>query len=194
MEHTKEPQRNSEGYDSKANVPTVARKTFLITILIALIVLIGLWIWKSMETSAVRKNAETNQQALRTEASGLIVKTHEEHLKLLAKPFVWAVRTEMLQGNMRQVNVYMNEMVKEKNFQRIALVNDKGIIVASTNKKDEGKPFSTIEGSSDLTSNQTNIQTQQDNVISLTSPVMGLNNRLGTLYFKYSVPEAGFQK
>lgn len=87
----------------------------------------------------------------------------------------------------------MIEMVKEKNFQRIALVNDKGIIVSSANKKDEGKPFSTIGNNGDLGNNNTNMQTQ-DSVINMTSPIMGFNNRLGTLFIKYNIPKAGFQE
>ncbi|WP_256013704.1 hypothetical protein [Desertivirga xinjiangensis] len=194
MDHTDKPQQDEVTRHTPANTPTVSRKTFYIAILIALLLIVGLWIWKSIETSNLRKNAETKQNSLRQEAKGLIVQAHEQHLKLLAKPFVWAVRTEMMQGNMSQVNLYMNEMVKEKNFQRIALINDKGIIVSSTNKKDEGKPFSTIGNNSDLAINSTNVQTQQDSLISMTSPVMGFNNRLGTLFIRYNIPKAEFQQ
>ena len=194
MDHINQPQRNNENHHTPVTRPTVDRKIFIITILVALLLIAGIWIWKSIETSNIRKNAETEKEELKQEAKGLIVQTHEQHLKLLAKPFVWAVRSEMMQGNMSQVNLYMIEMVKEKNFQRIALVNDKGIIVSSTNKKDEGKPFSTIGNNADLGNNNTNMQTLQDSVINMTSPVMGFNNRLGTLFVRYSIPRVGFQE
>lgn len=194
MDHTNKTTHGDVNHHSPENTPTVARKTFYITILIALLLIVGLWIWKSIETSNIRKNADTEQESLKQEAKGLIVRAHEHHLRLLAKPFVWAVRSEMMQGNMSQVNLYMNEMVKEKNFQRIALVNDKGVIVSSTNKKDEGKPFSTIGNNSDLTNNDTNLQTLQDSVINMSSPVMGFNNRLGTLVIKYNIPKAEFKQ
>ena len=172
---------------------TVTRKILYITILVAIILLVALWAWKAIETNKIRKNAETEQNNLKTEAEGYIVQTHEQHLRLLAKPFVWAVRSQMLEGNMSQVNLYMNEMVKEKNFQRISLVDAQGKIVASTNKKDEGQAFATIGNDADLSNDQTNVQVLQDSVIHLTSPVMGFNNRLGTLVISYNIPKTTFK-
>lgn len=172
---------------------TVTRKTLYITILVAIILLVALWAWKAIETNKIRKNAETEQNNLKTEAEGYIVQTHEQHLRLLAKPFVWAVRSQMLEGNMSQVNLYMNEMVKEKNFQRISLVDAQGKIISSTNKKDEGQAFATIGNDADLTNDQTNVQVLQDSVIHLTSPVMGFNNRLGTLVISYNIPKTTFK-
>lgn len=174
--------------------PTITKKTYLITIVIALILLSAIWIWKTVEINNQKKTAENEKQVLQQHASKQIVQTHEQHLKLLAKPFVWAVRSEMMQGNMSQVNLYINEMVKEKNFQRIAVVNDKGIIISSTNKKDEGKHFSTIGNNSDLGINNTKLETQRDSVISMTSPIMGFNTRLGTLFMRYNIPNADFKE
>lgn len=172
---------------------TVTRKTLYITILVAIILLVALWAWKAIETNKIRKNAETEQNNLKTEAEGYIVQTHEQHLRLLAKPFVWAVRSQMLEGNMSQVNLYMNEMVKEKNFQRISLVDAQGKIISSTNKKDERQAFATIGNDADLSNDQTNVQVLQDSVIHLTSPVMGFNNRLGTLVISYNIPKTTFK-
>lgn len=164
-----------------------ARKRFLITIGSALILLIAVWIWKSMEVSSIKKAAEMQRQILEKKATRHIVHTHEEHLKLLAKAYVWAVRSEMMQGNVNQVNLFANDMVKEKNFQRIVIANDKGIIVSSTNKKDEGQAFSTIGNAAGLSSNNTTVQNEGDSILILTSPIMGFNNRLGTLLIKYAV-------
>lgn len=168
---------------------TISKKIFFITIIIGLILVSGVWIWKTVEIGKLNKGAEIKYQELQKHASTQLVQAHELHMKLLAKPFVWAVRTEMMQNNLSQVNLYMNEMVKEKNFQRIAVINDKGVIVSSTNKKDEGQPFSTIGENSDLEIETTDLKTEQDSVISMTSPIMGFNNRLGTLFIRYSIPK-----
>lgn len=175
---------------SASQGPTIMKKTFLITIVVGLILISAIWIWKTVEISNVKKNAESEKQVLQQRATRQLVQTHEAHLKLLAKPFVWAVRSEMMQGNLSQVNLYMIDMVKEKNIERIALINDKGIIISSTNKKDEGKPFSTVGKVSSLGNNTTMLENEQDSVISMTSPVMGFNNRLGTLFIKYSIPKS----
>ena len=122
------------------------------------------------------------------QANQQIIKAHSEHLKLLAKPFVWALRTEMLQGNINQVNLYISDMVKERNMQQIIIANDKGMVIASTNKKDEKQLFSLVAKGADITSNEVKIDTT-GKVFIMTSPIMGFNNRLGTLLIKYAVPE-----
>lgn len=113
-----------------------------------------------------------------------VLQTHEEHLKLFSKPFVWAIRTEMMQGNMKQVNLYLNEMVKQKGMQSIIIANNKGIIVASTNKKFEGKPFTSVGKQSSLVYNNPTVERAPNSVIVLNSPIMGFNNRIGTLMIK----------
>lgn len=78
-------------------------------------------------------------------------------------------------------------MIKEKNFLRIAIANDSGIIVSSTNKKDEGKPFTSIGEASALSNNNTIVKNTGDSVLMVTSPIMGFNSRLGTLFIKYAI-------
>jgi hypothetical protein len=143
-----------------------------------------------MEVRSTKETAEIERQTIKEKATRHIVQSHEEHLKLLAKAYVWAVRAEMMQGNINQVNLFASDMVKEKNFQRIVIANDKGIIVSSTNKKDEGQPFSAIADEAALSSNNTTVQNESDSILILTSPIMGFNNRLGTLLIKYAVKPA----
>lgn len=192
MDELNKNQNESLESGSRAQKPTIERKTFLITLVVFLVLLSALWIWKSVEIRNLKKAAETRQNELQQQASRELVSTHEEHLKLLAKPFVWAVRSEMMRDNMSQVNLYMSEMVREKNFELVALVNEKGMIISSTNKKNEGQPFSTIGKSSDLYTDNTNLQTEQNSMVSMTSPVMGFNNRLGTLFIKYRIPDTAY--
>lgn len=74
-------------------------------------------------------------RALKEQAIKGIVISKEEQQKLLAKPYVSAVRKEMMKGNINQINLYALDLIKEKNFQRIAIANDSGIIVNSTDRK-----------------------------------------------------------
>lgn len=152
----------------------------------------GLWIWKSFEISGVSEKARHREQLLTQSAKKQIIKTHEEHLRLLIKPIVWPLRTEMIQGNIDQMNLYLSDMVKEQNFQRIAVADNKGIIIASTNKKDEGMPFSVIGNSALFTSNDTRVENIGDSLLTITSPIMGFNSRLGTIAIKYTIPPVKF--
>lgn len=182
-EHRKEP----NSIDSKT------KKTLLITIAVAAALIIGLWIWKSVQIGNIKDNATSEQQQLKEQAVRRVVQSHETHLKLLAKPYVWAVRSELMRGNINQVNLFANDMVKQKNMQRIVVANDKGIIVSSTNKKDEGALFSTIGSDVALNHDSTSVENVNDSVLVMTSPIMGFNNRLGTLLIRYTIPPVGIE-
>lgn len=171
-----------------------ANKKLLIIIGVAILLIAAVWIWKSVQMGNVEKKAENDRQTLKEEARKQIVQAHEAHLKLLAKAYVWAVRADMMQGNINQVNLFASDMVKEKNFQRIVIANDKGIIISSTNKKDEGQPFATVGKAAGLSSDNTTVENVSDSILIMTSPIMGFNNRLGTLLIKYAVQPPAFSK
>ena len=149
--------------------------------------LAAVWIWKQVEINNLKKDAEQQRVELRQKAMKEIVSTNEQHLKLLAMPFVWAIRTEMLQGNLSQVHLYLNEMVKEKNFKNVVVANEKGMIVSSTNKKFEGQPFSSVANEKFLTANNTIVENTADSLLVMSSPVMGFDRRLGTLMISYVI-------
>ena len=156
-------------------------------ILIPLALIAAVWIWKQVEINNIKKEAEKQRGELRQKATKEIIRTNEAHLRLLAKPFVWSIRTEMLQGNLSQVHLYLNEMVKEKNFKNVVVANEKGTIVSSTNKKFEGQPFSTLGNDKYLTTNTTIVDNTTDSVLIMSSPIMGFDKRLGTLMITYLV-------
>jgi len=92
----------------------------------------------------------------------------------------------MLKNNITQVNLYANEMVKEKNFQKVVVANDKGMVILSTNKKEEGKEFVTPGKINYLLSDTTVAENMNDSLLIMSSPVMGFNNRIGTLIVTFS--------
>ena len=163
------------------------KRKIAIIVIVGLVLLTGVWIWKSIEIKNVEKQAAIDKQEIQEQAARQIRQLHEMHLKLLAKPFVWAVRTEMLKNNISQVNLYANDMVKEKDFQKIVILNDKGIVILSTNKKEEGKEFVVPGNAVNLSANITTVDNINDSLLVLSSPIMGFNSRLGTLLISYSV-------
>jgi hypothetical protein len=180
-------QRNDQVLEQHSRNHAPNNKIIFIIIGIALVLLAGIWIWKNSEINAIRSKGESDYQVLKVQALKGIVTSKEEQLMLLAKPYVWAVRTEMMKGNISQVNLYALDMIKEKNIMRIAIANDSGMIVSSTNKKDEGKPFGSIGEGATLNTNETMVENAGDSVLIVTSPIMGFNKRLGTLFIQYAI-------
>lgn len=170
---------------------TIQKRTLIIIAAVGLVLLAGIWIWKSVEINQLNKQAEKNQAELKNEASVQLMQSHKAHLTLLAKPFVWALRTELLNKNLSQVNLYLNDMVKEKGMMRIMIADPKGTIIASTNKKDEGQPFTSIGNEATLTSDEIVVQQAKDSTLVMTSPIMGFSNRLGMLLIAYSASNPG---
>lgn len=161
-------------------------RILLIVCLVATGLIIGVWIWKSIQVAEVRKQSVTEMQQLKDTLTKQIRQSEELYLKSIAKPLIWAVRSEMLKNNLSQVNLYTNEMVKEKNFQKIVVADDKGIVILSTNKKDEGKEFIASGKVNYLLADTTVVENINDSLLIMSSPVMGFNNRLGTLIVTYS--------
>ncbi len=142
------------------------------------------------EKASIFTPDEKKETLLRQKAIELLSQSDYKYLKLLAKPYVWAIRTEMMKGNIEAVNLYANDMVKEKSFQTITVVNEKGVVVSSTNKKLEGKPYASIGNAVYLSNDSTVVNKVDDTAFEVSSPVMGFNKRIGTLIFNYMPPKA----
>ncbi|QMU27851.1 hypothetical protein [Adhaeribacter radiodurans] len=69
-------------------LPHTQRRNLLILAVVFLILLAGIWIWKTVQLNNFKKQAATEKQQLQDQASKMIINTHQEHLTLLAKPFV----------------------------------------------------------------------------------------------------------
>ncbi|MEO6546702.1 MAG: hypothetical protein ABIN94_01835 [Ferruginibacter sp.] len=188
METTNEKAGASKNAQSLSKVINgdVTKKIVIIIIITGLILLATLWIWKSIEIRNIKNDTTTEKKELQQYAIKQVRQSHETHLKLLAKPLVWAIRTEMLSNNISQVNIYSNDLVKEKNFQKITIANDKGIVILSTNKKEEGKEFASVGNLAYLKANDTMIDNINDTLVVMSSPIMGFNSRLGTVIITYA--------
>ncbi len=167
-----------------------AKNKILVAAGVIVVLFAALWIWKAVEISNLKKENEKKEALLQQKAVELLRQSDYRYLKLLAKPYVWAIRTEMMKGNIDAVNLYANDMVKEKYFQTITVVDDKGVVVSSTNKKLEGKPFASVGNAAYLSNDSTVVNKVDAATLEVSSPVMGFNKRIGTLIFNYMPPKA----
>lgn len=148
----------------------IAKNKMLTAFLIALIAIAVIWFWKNYQIEKI-KDASQKQYA----------EKQYEALKLLAKPYVWAVRKEMLTKNYQQINLYAADMIHEKNFQSIMVSDADGLIISSTEKKSEGQNIKSFVNPDYLSADSATINKINDSVVVINSPIMGFNNRLGTL-------------
>ncbi len=168
------------------------RRLIWISIAIMVIAVAILWIGKQIQIGNLRNDSAKAHERIESEARRAVMNSHEQHLRLLAKPFTWAVRTEMMNNNISQVNQYANDMIKEKNISSIVIINGAGKVISSTNKKWEGKDFAIVGNRSHLQSDTTFIENIKDSILVMSSPVMGFNSRLGTIILNYNLPKIEF--
>lgn len=163
------------------------KRIMLIAIVVAIAAFVILWIVKDLQLKNLRNETAKDNHRLEQEAQQAVIRAHEQQLRLFAKPFSWAVRIEMMNNSVSQINLYANDLVKERNVSSIMIVDDAGKIISSTDKKWEGSDFSAVGKQSYLDTDSTIVENIKDSVLVMSSPIMGFNNRLGTLVLAYSL-------
>jgi len=179
--------RKANGTTSDVKKPSafsrfVKKHPVVVAILCGLLAVVAVYFWKEVEGNMKRK-------AVVEAATIQLQDTNKSMLKLFCKPLVWNVRSEMLRGNMEQVNLLISDLVKENHFQFIYLVDLNGKVMLSTNKKMEGQPIENENLRNTLSSDSTLVIQEEGNQIVLVSPVMGYDKKLATLVVGY-LPES----
>lgn len=146
--------------------------------IIALFIIVGVYFWKDMQI--VKQKAAIEEQA-----TAQMEQTFQDMLKLMSKPLIWSVRSEMLRGNLEQVNIFTADLVKEKNFQYIHVIDMDGKIIISTDKKQEGQSALSTFDNRILQTDSVQVYKIDADMLTLVAPVMGYDKRLATIILKY---------
>jgi len=160
----------------------IKKHSTITAVIIGLLVVVIVFLWKDMEIANQKSNIEKS-------AKTQIHVNQQELLKLVAKPFVWSIRTEMLRGNLEQVNILITDMVKEKNFIFIHLIEPNGNVLISTNKRIEGQQIGEEIDRKLLNVDSTVFAYNNQNEFVVAAPVMGVDRRLAMLVFGYTPTE-----
>ncbi|MEO6720306.1 MAG: hypothetical protein ABIN67_08065 [Ferruginibacter sp.] len=164
---------------------TFGQKQLLAVILIAIFLIIFVWIWKNIQIQSLKSEHKRSEEALIQKSKNKMEEMNQHFLKLIAKPYVWAVRKDLMQGNLGQLDLYGNDIVKEKNFVSVMVADAKGLVLTSTDKKYEGKYLPSIRQGVNLNSDSAMVSKANDSLLILTSPIMSFNSRIGTLIITY---------
>lgn len=167
---------------NKGSFWNVIRNNKIATIfLISLLVILIIWFWKNHQIDNIKESSQKQFAEKQSEA-----------LKLFSKPYVWAVRKEMLTKNYQQINLYASDMIHEKGFQSIMVSDAEGIVISSTEKKSEGQQINTIVKPEYLSADSSTINNINDSIMILNSPIMGFNSRLGVLTIYKKIQKINF--
>lgn len=178
-EQRSEEQSNGEKLKQGVSKSFIVVQWRLIIILLLASAVAGMYVWKNV---AVKK---TTVQ-LTEKADRIITDQNRMFLRLAVVPLVWAVRSELIRENYDQINLYLNEFVKEQNMKEIVVAKPDGAIMVATNKKFEGKPVTDIFPASVLQEDKLTVSYLENGDIMVASPVMGLSTKVGVLILLYT--------
>jgi len=108
----------------------------------------------------------------------------EQYLELMMKTFVWAVRDKLVTGEEKQVDQYFQQLAKSKKIEEVTFVNNKGKILLSTNKINEGSKLATDYTDTALNIGELTVLNKGNKQIAA-SPIVSVDSRLGTLIVVY---------
>lgn len=157
------------------------------------VLVVCLVILQFTKTSAIM-NAEKRFDARERELVGqsrtALTQQTIELLQLGATPLAWAIRSELMAGDLRDIDAYMLTLIKEKYIKRITLVDRTGNIVAATNLKLKGQTGAAAFPGVVLEGSEARVISEKDH-IRVIVPVMDFDVQIGTLVLDYASASIG---
>lgn len=170
------------------------RRSFLPIVLAVTVVLVfaAMNVWRSVSVRRAEDRLEAETARFAAERTDLVERTaavyvqgKADALTLFAIPLAWAVRREVISGNLDQVDQYFTELVKLKGFSRVVLAGADGAILVSSDRKHLGGRFETLYPPELLAVQHTRLVEASPGKYVVVVPIMGLNERRGTLAVSY---------
>ncbi|MBU1395787.1 MAG: hypothetical protein KKE84_06545 [Gammaproteobacteria bacterium] len=147
-----------------------------------LVVSKGTAVRQAQETVAAQR-AEWVKQAEARQA-GMV----KQSLNLFGVPLAWAVRREMMAGNLDQVDQYVTDLVKLEGVEGVTVAQADGSVAVASDRRHLGTAFGGLYAERHLTAEQITAEETAPGQWLLVVPVMGLNARLGTVAIEYRAP------
>lgn len=159
----------------------------------------GVLVWKSRADDyqerfdAAQRKIEALDQTRKTEVAAASAGARqaldarvEDLLRLSAVPLAWAIRADLIVGNLQRIEGYMNEFSRESLVSGVVLADAKGKIVLATDKAVEKQKFDAVYPLEYLGIESPTMRRDERGGYRLIVPIMGLSARAGTLVVVYT--------
>jgi len=97
------------------------------------------------------------------------------------------VRSELIRKNLDTIAQYLAEIVKMRDTEKVVLIGEDGQLLVSTDKRLEDSEGGDIYPDEILNLRNITIKSNVDGKKLLVVPIMGLNNRIGTVIVSYNL-------
>ena len=169
--------------------PAFASRFYLVAILILILIALGMYLWKVLAVRNLQEKMELQRTEMIQDRKDALDNQAGEILRLSVLPLDWAVRSEMMRGNLSQVDDYFREFVQEAGVQTVFLIDSKNKVILATNRKLETQSGDRVVSSAIMEAEDAVIE-RTESRIRLGIPIMSFNEKLGILVVDYQVKRA----
>lgn len=156
------------------------------------VVILAMYAWKQSAVSGLEAQLAQAEARLTEARAQLIGEAKKidadktvESLRLFSRPFGWSIRREMLAKNLDQVDQYFSELVQIPNFQAATLALPDGNVAVASDRKRLGVAFTELYPQGYLQADGVLVEPDGAGNLRAVIPVLGLNQRLGTVVLEY---------
>lgn len=152
-------------------------------------IIVFVFAWKVIAVNKVESDAQkqvAGERALITQqAREQADKQYKKEEERFAQVLSWAVRSEFIRNNIDQVGLYLNDIVKQLNAERIDLIGEKGELLVSTDKRMEDVKGSDLYPKEIINEHKIAIKTDANGKKLVIAPVSDFNKRIAVLVISY---------
>ena len=143
-------------------------------------------ILQTLQIRSIRSDFSSLELNLKQETFVTLENTEKQFLKIIAKPYAWAIRSEMKQGNIQEIDSYLNAMVRSGNFSSVMVVNNRGTVISATNDGYVGEYYISFGSPYFLNVDSTIVYKAHEGLLTTASPIRDGNEKIGTLIIDYA--------
>lgn len=157
-------------------------------ILVGIIVFVFAWkiIAVNKVESDMRKQLESERTLITQQAREQADKQYKKEEERFGQVLSWAVRSELIRNNIDQIGLYLNDIVKQINAERIVLIGEKGELLVSTDKRLEDVKGSDLYPKEIINEHKITIKSDVNGKKLVIAPISDFNKRIAVLVISYS--------
>lgn len=165
------------------------RYRLLIIVAVAAAAVIG-WLYSAKENAleAVQGAAAAERANVARQAEVQHAATLKQSLGLLGVPLAWALRRELMAGNLDQIDQYVGELVRLEGIHEVVVADTDGVITVASDRRHAGAAFTSLYPERYLSTDEIVVDEVAAGHWLLVAPLMGLSGRLGTVVLGYQPP------
>ncbi|MCB1950328.1 hypothetical protein [Nitrosomonas sp.] len=153
-------------------------------------IIIFVFAWKVIAVSKVEsdmsKKLESERALVTQQAREHADKQYKKEEERFGQVLAWAVRSELIRNNIDQIGLYLNDIVKQIDADRIVLISESGELLVSTDKRLEDVKGSDLYPQDVINVHTITIKSDVDGKKLLIAPISDFNKRVAVLVISYN--------